>query len=82
MSKRSRKTSLPKPEAKKSRHVLALRAARAAKKRLDPLLEEQFVQGRLRAVVVADCIEGCAVQIETVQARPCLFVNKGSQVHP
>ena len=82
MSKRRRKKSLPKPEAKKSRHVFPKLAARAAKKRLDPLLEEQFVQGRLLAAAVADCIEGCAAQIETEQAKPCLSVNKGSQVHP
>merc|ERR1712137_1537290 len=33
------------PEVKKSRHVIAKLAARAAKQKLDPAIEEQFVQG-------------------------------------
>jgi len=41
------------PEVKKSRHVVAKLAARAAKQKLDPLFEEQFVQGRLLAAVAS-----------------------------
>merc|ERR1712129_632990 len=36
---------LAEPEVKKSRQVIAKLAARAAKQKLDPLYEEQFVQG-------------------------------------
>merc|ERR1719188_2100740 len=38
---------------KKSRHVLAKIAARAAKQKLDPAIEDQFVQGRLLAAIAS-----------------------------
>merc|ERR1712176_1201225 len=38
---------------KKSGHVLAKIAARAAKQKLDPTIEDQFVQGRLLAAIAS-----------------------------
>merc|ERR1712194_339536 len=43
----------PEEVVKKSRHVLAKIAARAAKQKLDPAIEDQFVQGRLLAAVAS-----------------------------
>merc|ERR1712127_257734 len=41
------------PEVKRSRHVIATCAHRAAKQKLDPMLEDQFQSGRLFACVAS-----------------------------
>merc|ERR1712129_227153 len=43
----------PEEPVKRSRHVLAKVAARAAKQKLDPAIEDQFVQGRLLAAIAS-----------------------------
>lgn len=63
---------------KKSRHVIAKLKARAAKQKLDPLIEDQFQSGRLLAAIASrpgqsGCCDGRArdgqMHIDSVQSR-------------
>jgi len=56
-------------EVKKSRHVIAKLKARAAKQKLDPLIEDQFQSGRLLAAIASrpgqsGCCDGYVLEAD------------------
>mmetsp|Transcript_122777 Transcript_122777/g.347951 ORF Transcript_122777/g.347951 Transcript_122777/m.347951 type:complete len:217 (+) Transcript_122777:76-726(+) len=63
-------------EVKKSRHVLAKLKHRAAKQKLDPLIEDQFLSGRLLACVSSRPGQSGRCDGYIVEGEECQFYKK------